>query len=652
MSTLVRRFSVAAAVFGLAVAAHAASHPMDPLSPEEIAAATALVKESRTLDRAARFPMMRLIEMPKAEVLAWKPGDPIKRAAEVTVMEGPKVSRAHVDLDAKKVTAWKEFPGAQAALQFQEFLTANTLVKMTDEWKAAMAKRDLNDHSQLVCLPFSTGFFGDEEERGKRLIRVATYFVGDTGNYWGRPVEGVIALVDLGAAKVVSVTDSGIRPLSTGPVEYEEDKVGPLEKGPNPIRPQQEGGASYTVDGNVVHWQHWSFHLRFDAQVGIVLSNMTYRDGDRDRSVLYQAALSELFVPYMDPSPEWYYRTFLDAGEYSIGLSHSAVELGLDCPENALLIDAVLANPAGKGQERKGAIAVFERATGDPAWRHMDAANSHTESRAAQELVVRSIAVLGNYDYVFDWIFQQNGSIRVRVGATGIDSAKGVVSRDVAADTTGKDGQYGRFVADHIVAVNHDHFLAYRLDFDIDGAANSFSRDALVKETFDEGPRRGVWRVQSEVMKNEADAKLNADMMAPALWRVINPAAKNGVGYPTSFQIEPGHSAISMLSPDDWPQRRAVFSKYMLHVTPYSPEERYAGGDFPNQGDGSDGLGAWTKKNRKIEDTDIVAWYTVGFHHVVRAEDWPVMPTSWHEFTLRPFDFFDRNPALNLPSGK
>ena len=38
----------------------------------------------------------------------------------------------------------------------------------------------------------------------------------------------------------------------------------------------------------------------------------------------------------------------------------------------------------------------------------------------------------------------------------------------------------------------------------------------------------------------------------------------------------------------------------------------------------------------------------MGMHHFTRAEDLPVMPTIWHSFKLRPHNFFNRNPAIDL----
>ena len=42
-------------------------------------------------------------------------------------------------------------------------------------------------------------------------------------------------------------------------------------------------------------------------------------------------------------------------------------------------------------------------------------------------------------------------------------------------------------------------------------------------------------------------------------------------------------------------------------------------------------------------------WYTFGAHHVVRPEDWPVMPVTHVGFKLKPSGFFAGNPALDMP---
>ena len=120
------------------------------------------------------------------------------------------------------------------------------------------------------------------------------------------------------------------------------------------------------------------------------------------------------------------------------------------------------------------------------------------------------------------------------------------------------------------------------------------------------------------------------------------------LGYPVSYQLKPATNAVSLLHSDDSPQRRARYTDFHLWVTPYDPRERYAAGTYPNQSRGDDGLSAWTRANRPIQNTDVVLWYTVGFHHVVRSEDWPVLSTTWTGFELRPFDFFGRNPAIDI----
>ena len=94
---------------------------------------------------------------------------------------------------------------------------------------------------------------------------------------------------------------------------------------------------------------------------------------------------------------------------------------------------------------------------------------------------------------------------------------------------------------------------------------------------------------------------------------------------------------------------RAGFAAAPLWVTAYDRAELYAAGDYPNQGKGGGGLPAYAAKHRPIENADLVLWATIGFHHLPRPEDWPVLPVMWHSLSLVPDGFFDRNPALSAP---
>jgi primary-amine oxidase len=95
--------------------------------------------------------------------------------------------------------------------------------------------------------------------------------------------------------------------------------------------------------------------------------------------------------------------------------------------------------------------------------------------------------------------------------------------------------------------------------------------------------------------------------------------------------------------------RRATFARNQLWVTQFAPDELYAAGDYPAQSTGGDGLPAFTAQNRALEGEDVVLWYTVGVNHIVRPEDFPVSPVHSAGFALRPWGFFDTNPALDVP---
>ncbi len=105
---------------------------------------------------------------------------------------------------------------------------------------------------------------------------------------------------------------------------------------PRQLRPsrRQPVAGDVAIQGSRIQWDIWRFHLRVDKRPGVVLSLVDVRDGERWRSVAYQMNLSEVFVPYMDPDKGWYYRTYMDSGEYGFGNFLSPLKKGTDCPAN------------------------------------------------------------------------------------------------------------------------------------------------------------------------------------------------------------------------------------------------------------------------------------------------------------------------------
>lgn len=129
----------------------------------------------------------------------------------------------------------------------------------------------------------------------------------------------------------------------------------------------------------------------------------------------------------------------------------------------------------------------------------------------------------------------------------------------------------------------------------------------------------------------------------------MSSTCRNRLGQPTAYKLVPGPTPTLLAAAGSSVARRAAFATRNLWVTPFSPDERRAAGDYPNQHEGGDGLPRFTSHDRPIVDEDIVLWYTFGVTHIPRPEEWPVMPVEYAGFQLVPVGFFDANPAVDLP---
>ncbi|KAM0840648.1 hypothetical protein ACQ4PT_059519 [Festuca glaucescens] len=383
-------------------------------------------------------------------------------------------------------------------------------------------------------------------------------------------------------------------------------------------------------------------------RAGTVISLASIHDAEAGarRRVLYRGFVSEVFVPYMDPAEEWYYRTFLDAGEYGLGLSAFPLQPGADCPANAAYLDGYYAGQDGKPVENKNMICIFERYAGDVAWRHTEAGFPDrliTEVRPDVSLVVRMVVSSGNYDYILDWEFKTSGSIKFVLSLTGLLEVKGT---DYTHADQIREDAHGTLVAENTLAVYHDHYVTCHLDLDVDGTNNSFVKNIITTRRNTAGtPRKSYWTVHREVAETEADAQVDVNAAADLL--IVNPNKRTRMGNEVGYRVVPGGAtAASVLDDDDYPQRRASYSKKQVWVTPYNRDEKWAPGLYADQSTGDDGLSAWSGRDRGIRNEDIVMWYTVGIHHIPYQDDFPVMPTVSGGFELRPANFFERNPLL------
>jgi primary-amine oxidase len=269
-------------------------------------------------------------------------------------------------------------------------------------------------------------------------------------------------------------------------------------------------------------------------------------------------------------------------------------------------------------------------------------ASDAAEVRRSRRMVVSFIATVGNYEYGFYWYLYLDGSIGAEVKLTGIIQTQAVEANARVP--------YANPVTPELAGPHHQHLFNFRLDMCVDGPANSiYEVDAVPVPPGPDNPYGNAFASQSTLLATESAAQRMAAPEKGRYWKVVNHGSTNAVGEPVGYKLVPTTVGAPLLAdPSAAITGRAGFATKHLWVTPFAADERRAAGDFPNQHPGGDGLPAWTAGDRPLVDEDLVAWLTLGTTHFVRPEDWPVMPCEYVGFMLKPFGFFDRNPALDL----
>jgi primary-amine oxidase len=618
-------------------------HPLDPLTAAEIARAWEIVRTERALGPRVRVIFIMLHEPPKKVVLAHRPGDAVERAAFVVLVDsGPgKTYEAVVSLSGGRVLSWEHIPGAQPAIVLDEFVDCEAAVRADPRWQEAMRKRGVTDLSLAMVDSWSAGNFGFPQDEGRRLVRALTWVRGHAqDNGYARPVANLLTVVDLNAMAVVAVEDGGVVPLPPEDGNYSPEAAG-TRTGLRPVEIRQPEGPSFELAGHELRWQRWRMRIGFTPREGLVLHTVSYEDQGRERPVLYRASIADMVVPYGDPRPTYFHRNAFDVGEYGIGTLANSLENGCDCLGEIRYLDAVVNDGQGRPMMLANAICLHEEDAGI-LWKHFDWRLGTTEVRRSRRLVVSSISTVGNYEYGFYWYFYLDGTIQLEVKLTGVISN--------GAEPPGDKPRWGEMVAPGVYGPIHQHFFNARLDMMVDGPDNSvYEVNTVADAPGPENPHHNAFHAEATLLASEARAQRLLDPLAGRFWKVVNPSVRNRLGEPVAYKLMPGENVRPFAGPEASVTKRAAFMTRHLWVTRHDPRERYAAGEYPNQHPGGAGLPAYVQDDAPLENTDVVLWYTFGAHHIVRPEDWPVMPVVTIGFMLKPAGFFDRNPALDVP---
>lgn len=401
------------------------------------------------------------------------------------------------------------------------------------------------------------------------------------------------------------------------------------------------GGKRYRLDEEqrYVEYMGWSFYFAHSRTLGVMLYDVRFKG----ESVIYELSLQEAAAQYAGNQPKAAATVYQDT-YYSLGTDVATLVEGFDCPYGATFLPITFFSGRGAVTHPQ-AICIFEADLNTPLSRHRaSSSNAYgfgslgTVKGAA--LTVRSIATIGNYDYMFDYQFHLEGSLEVTARASGYLQSSYYYPDQKAFGPRIQVGTQGSL---------HDHVLTYKADFDLITPQNSLevSELVVVEQQQEWFPELGTFpQMEMRISNMETEQQFNWADNGAKMYCIVNENEKNKWGEKRGYRIVPGKSNVHFTNADSpFSRKQSSFSKSHLAVTVQHDTEPFANSvqnvnlpDAPQQ----DFLKFFNGES--IEDEDIVVWFNLGMHHFTRAEDIPVTlyTEAVSSIVFAPQNFFDR----------
>ncbi|KAK3595158.1 hypothetical protein CHS0354_028595 [Potamilus streckersoni] len=403
-------------------------------------------------------------------------------------------------------------------------------------------------------------------------------------------------------------------------------------------------GPRFDIISNQIQYLEWKFNFRVTATAGLQLFNIRFRN----EMLVYELSMQEVAVLYSGNNPASRVMNYADSAGL-FGTRCRGLLPGVDCPSGAKYTDTYLYTSNENGSRIfEKAVCFFEHNSNIPLRRHRAYGRSGAfyGGLVATALIVRTIISVVNYDYVIDFMFYANGAIETKVSMTGYLGT---------AFFFPDEEPYATHVYRDIAGVMHDHFFAFKADIDVSGTSNRFE-SLDIKNRVEIDPWGGSkTHFQNYFSRNlrttEKEAVYRFNFSTPKYLMFTQNRDISSTGLPRSIRIHSKDWAKQLI-PEGYGFENAVpWTRYQIALTKYKYEEDRCSSIF-TMWDAADpvvNLQKYIDDNDDIVDEDLVAWITLGTHHIPQTENIPNANTvgSQMSFFIIPFNYFEEDPSMN-----